>query len=122
MAARYNVRTLLRLCDKLDKPFPEALLKARNSYQHALGMFTVSESNQGHHSINHLMKQQRNCKQPTLIQCTLFMMIPVVPDSIPFLVKQHSMRSKGTVIALSHPLGWPTFLNYWLQIGVKTKG
>ena len=26
----YNVRTLLRLCDKLDKPFPEALFKARN--------------------------------------------------------------------------------------------
>jgi len=38
----YNVRTLLRLCDKLDKPFPEALFKSKEQViKHALGISTV---------------------------------------------------------------------------------
>jgi len=38
----YNVRTLLRLCDKLVKPFPEALFKSKEQViKHALGISTV---------------------------------------------------------------------------------
>jgi len=38
----YNVRTLLRLCDKLDKPFPEVLFESKEQViKHALGMSTV---------------------------------------------------------------------------------
>ena len=38
----YNVRTLLQLCDKLDKPLPEALFESKEQViKHALGMSTV---------------------------------------------------------------------------------
>jgi len=89
--------------------------------KHALECL-LSESNQGYHSINHLMKQQKELQQPTLYSALFSWWFQSIQDSSISLVKQHFMRFKGTMITLSSPT-WSANISsiYWLQSGGKQK-